>query len=287
MPGTDIQVSSSIELRDETWKIDLKTDCDHWFVCDEICCQCKSAVSNSKARPFRYLAKGLQLTHEAVGFIKRKRSEIYLAKKKLHLVLDLDHTLVQTCEIWKLSRAWKHLIEEADSRDDLWRIYLEDSGEILVKLRPFVREFLREASELFSMNVYTMAGPTYAERVVKLLDPSGDYFGRRIITRRDSCNKRKSLDLVLAEERHVVIVDDRRGVWPDHGRNLIKINGYDYFKESERCRMGKREIEEREKDGALASVLEKLVKLHGDIFDDAKEEKLRSRDVRSHWAAQN
>jgi len=43
-------------------------------------------------------------------------------KKKFHLVLDLDHTLVHSVLVSDLSEEQKYLIEGADSRSDLWRI---------------------------------------------------------------------------------------------------------------------------------------------------------------------
>ncbi|KAF3514022.1 hypothetical protein F2Q69_00002687 [Brassica cretica] len=89
-------------------------------------------------------------------------------KKKLHLVLDLDHTLLHSIHVSKLSQKEKYLIEEVGSRVDLWKFDKGNPKEHLIKLRPFLDEFLREANKLFYMYVYTMG--TY--RVVIVDDTS-------------------------------------------------------------------------------------------------------------------
>ena len=91
----------------------------------------------------------------------------------------------------------------------------------LVKLRPFVRTFLEQASSLFEMYVCTMGTRCYAKAAVKLLDPDSKYFSSRIIVREDFNGKdRKNLDLVRGQERGIVILDDTEIVWSDHTENL-------------------------------------------------------------------
>ena len=52
----------------------------------------------------------------------------------------------------------------------------------MTKLRPFVHTFLKEASEMFEMYIYTMGGQHYALEMAKLLDPQGDYFSAKVIS---------------------------------------------------------------------------------------------------------
>ncbi|KAI4364447.1 hypothetical protein MLD38_020537 [Melastoma candidum] len=141
--------------------------------------------------------------------------------KKLHLVLDLDNTLlhsVRTDEMW-----WQDY--DGKGPQDFYM-----SGERLTKLRPFVLDFLQEANTMFNLTVYTMGVRHYGWQMVKLLDLDGAYFGNRVITREDCTQKgRKSLDVVPAAESDVIIIDDLAEVWPDHGRNLIRIKPYNYF----------------------------------------------------------
>lgn len=84
---------------------------------------------------------------------------------------------------------------------------------MMTKLRPFVHSFLKEASELFEMYIYTMGDRPYAEQMAKLLDPKREYFGDRIISRDDgTARHQKSLDVVLGQESSVLILDDTENV---------------------------------------------------------------------------
>lgn len=84
---------------------------------------------------------------------------------------------------------------------------------MMTKLRPYVRTFLKEASKLFEMYIYTMGERPYAVEMAKLLDPEDIYFTSRIIARGDSTQKnRKSLDVVLGKENAIVILDDTEEV---------------------------------------------------------------------------
>ncbi|XP_019058550.1 PREDICTED: RNA polymerase II C-terminal domain phosphatase-like 4 [Tarenaya hassleriana] len=213
----------------------LFCSCDHRMAQRGICCQCKRTVARPNGLTFNYIAKGLELSPEFVASVKKQVTRRCIAEKKLYLVLDLDNTLIHTRRVSQLTEAEKHLVKEADSRDDLGLAEEENSSGGLTKLRPFAREFLREANQLFRMSVYTNGNSAYAARVLKLLDPNKIYFGNRVIARSgDSTSMYKTLDLVLAEERSVVIVDDRSAVWslPDQ-RNLMQIEKYEFFDEKE------------------------------------------------------
>lgn len=80
---------------------------------------------------------------------------------------------------------------------------------MLTKLRPFVATFLKEASQMFDMYIYTMAERSYALEIAKLLDPEKVYFNSKVISQAD-CTQRhqKGLDVVLGAENIVVILDD-------------------------------------------------------------------------------
>ncbi|EOA22684.1 hypothetical protein CARUB_v10003388mg, partial [Capsella rubella] len=145
----------------------------------------------------------------------------------LHLVLDLDHTLIHSKLVSDLSIKEKYLLEEADSRLDLWR-----GNEFMIKLRPFLHEFLLEANKLFTMHIYTMGNSSYAKTVLKLIDPDKVYFGDRVVTK-EACPNHKTLDLVKADKSRVLIVDDTVDVWPYDKRNLLWITRYKYFRD--RC----------------------------------------------------
>ncbi|VVB12503.1 unnamed protein product [Arabis nemorensis] len=187
----------------------------------------------------------------------------------------------------ELTEEEKYLIGEVDLREDLWRFNRGYSSEFLIKLRPFVCEFLKEANKMFSMYVYTMGDRDYANTVLKLIDPEKVYFGRRVITRKESPYI-KTLDLVLVHECGVVIVDDSSHVWPDHKRNLLEITKYNYFRDktSRDVDYSKSYAEEKrdgsQKDGSLANVLRVLKDVYERIFNGGIEKELDvdSKDVR-------
>ncbi|KAG7582052.1 FCP1 homology domain, partial [Arabidopsis suecica] len=172
--------------------------------------------------------KGLKLSPQYVGFMKRHvMIKTLQEKKKLHLVLGLRGTLYDYSRISHLSDSEKHLIGQVDSRDDLWRITAQ-SHEGLIKLRPFVAEFLREANKLFTLHAYSLSRPEHSDYMLKLLDPHQTYFGRRVICSRDTWMK--TLDLVLVDERVLVVMDDQCSTWwTDHTNHLLQITSYRYF----------------------------------------------------------
>ena len=104
---------------------------------------------------------------------------------------------------------------------------------LFTKLRPSAHAFLRAASELCQLYIYTMGDKRYAAEMACLLDPGGTLFGGRIISNQESTNARvKDLDIVLGADSAVLIVDDTDRVWPNNLRNLIKVDRYHFFKQS-------------------------------------------------------
>ncbi|CAH8372861.1 unnamed protein product [Eruca vesicaria subsp. sativa] len=164
-----------------------RCECGNWFVRYGVCTTCKSTIDKNQGRAFDYLFNGLQLSHEAVAVTKRFTTSVSCSTdKKLHLVLDLDHTLLNTASLSRLTETEKYLIKEAAliTRDDLWEWTTEGDDDIpivslMTKLRPFVHGFLEEANEMFT-----------------------------IVITRDESTDMKTLDLVLAHERGTLIVDD-------------------------------------------------------------------------------
>uniref|UniRef100_A0A7N0UCH3 RNA polymerase II C-terminal domain phosphatase-like n=1 Tax=Kalanchoe fedtschenkoi TaxID=63787 RepID=A0A7N0UCH3_KALFE len=199
------------------------------------------------------------LGSDELARLRARHVENLLQRKKLCMVLDLDHTLLHSARITP--------DKEAYLRDPPAGSFMV-APHIMTKPRPFVGEFLKEASSMFEMYIYTMGTAGYGAAVAKRLDPGADYFGTRVISRGDGSDKnQKSLDLVLAHDRAVVILDDTESVWSRHSENLILIEKYNFFDSG---------ADESEHDGILASVLQVLKRIHCDFFDDPSE----SRDVR-------
>ncbi|XP_051217184.1 RNA polymerase II C-terminal domain phosphatase-like 4 isoform X2 [Lolium perenne] len=239
--------------------------------------------------PFGYVHKGLRLGTSEMDRLRGSDLKNLLRERKLILILDLDHTLINSTKLHDISAAENKLgIQNAASKDDPnGSLFTLEGMQMLTKLRPFVRKFLKEASTMFEMYIYTMGDKAYAIEIAKLLDPRNVYFDSKVISNSD-CTQRhqKGLDMVLGAESVAVILDDTEYVWQKHKENLILMERYHYFASS--CRqfgfsvksLSESMQDERGIDGALATILDVLKRIHTIFFDSAAETALSSRDVR-------
>ncbi|MCL7042699.1 hypothetical protein MKW94_024362 [Papaver nudicaule] len=140
---------------------------------------------------------------------------------------------------------------------------------------------------MFEMYVYTMGERPYAIEMARLLDPGKIYFDSRVISQADCTQKhQKGLDVVLGAESAVIILDDTEYVWRQHKENLILMDRYHYFSSSGRSfNINNRSLselrrDENESDGALATILEVLKRIHQLFFDLERDDDLMRRDVR-------
>ncbi|KAJ4715149.1 RNA polymerase II C-terminal domain phosphatase-like 4 [Melia azedarach] len=261
--------------------------CLHSAVLNGTCVLCNKSVSETFGLAFDYILPGLRYGYLEVSRLKKGNSKALMKKKKLHLVLDLDYTLLHSRKVTKLSSEEQFLKKRIDSLENISEgsLFSLESMGYLVKLRPFVRNFLEAASTMFEMYVCTMGGRGYALEAAKLLDPDSKYFSSRIIAREDFRQReRKSLNMVLGQESGVVILDDTESVWTDYSENLITVSRYDYFKGSKDSDRSYSEdkIDESESNGALANILGVLKIVHRLYFDSP--ENPSKRDVRNYLA---
>merc|ERR1719369_75689 len=122
-------------------------------------------------------------------------------RKDKTLVLDLDETLVHSS---------LNFTKDADFTFD---INIPESGNrtVYVKTRPYLSQFLRCASSLFEVVVFTASPTRYAHRVIDCLDPEHQYFDHRLY--RHHChlhqgNYVKDLSALGRELSTVVIIDN-------------------------------------------------------------------------------
>ncbi|KAI4378932.1 hypothetical protein MLD38_016349 [Melastoma candidum] len=244
-----------------------REECAHPVSYQCKCVLCDEFMGNNHGMAFEYVQPTLRITKSRADFIRRMRTSDMVKAGKLHLVLDLDNTLLHTVSLDKKAQALVPGRQDLLAKGrDLFLI----NDEFLTKLRPFLKEFLKEASTMFEMTVYTMGISIYGNSMVKLIDPNRSYFYDRVITREDCTTRgRKNLDVVLAEETNVIIIDDRRDVWPEHGANLIQIKPYHY--------LSKERAVDNDNDWALPDILKKLRVIHWAYFSP----ELGIRDVRT------
>ncbi|XP_030451665.1 RNA polymerase II C-terminal domain phosphatase-like 4 [Syzygium oleosum] len=257
-----------------------KVECSHPLICEGECLKCERAVDDDDhSLPFGFLHPSLRLSYEYADRIREVITTAALEMKKLHLVLDLDHTLLHTIRLSNLTPEEEERLKPEAERNaeggvegggDVFLVESETSEGFITKLRPFVREFLREADQMFQLTVYTMGGRVYSSRMTKLLDPDGKYFSDRVIAREDcTLRGRKNLDMVLAKESNILIMDDTESVWPDHTDNLIAIEPFYYFSHGSKRRRARpgSDHDEGEQDSMLATALQFLKEIHRSYFD--------------------
>ncbi|KAH7286304.1 hypothetical protein KP509_32G000100 [Ceratopteris richardii] len=229
----------------------------------------------------RYIHAGLEVSCQEAERIKRTELQKISARRKLYLVLDLDHTLLNSARFMEVTSDEYTYLQAVYLSKEITSDQCKETGlhslqnlQMWTKLRPFVHEFLKEASKLFELHLYTMGERVYAQTIAHILDPSGRLFGSRVISQGEStCRTTKDLDVLLGAESAVAILDDTEAVWPRHRDNLILIERYHFFGSS--CKhfgivnasLLEAEKDESAEEGTLATTLKLLQQLHTAFFD--------------------
>ncbi|KAL5772880.1 hypothetical protein ACOSQ2_012804 [Xanthoceras sorbifolium] len=283
------QGSTSQGTLEHKTEMSLKMDiCTHPGSFGDMCILCGQRVEEESGVTFGYIHKGLRLANDEIVRLRNTDMKNLLRHRKLYLVLDLDHTLLNSTLLAHLTPEEEYLKSQTDSLQDVssGNLYMLNFMHMMTKLRPFVRAFLKEASEMFEMYIYTMGDRPYALEMARLLDPNKEYFNSKVISRDDGTQRhQKGLDVVLGQESAVLILDDTENAWAKHKDNLILMERYHFFASSCRqfgfnCKsLSELKSDESDLDGALASVLKALKQVHSMFFDELGGD-LASRDVR-------
>ncbi|XP_044472578.1 RNA polymerase II C-terminal domain phosphatase-like 4 isoform X2 [Mangifera indica] len=270
---------------EESTKLDR---CTHPGFFEEMCIYCGQRSDEASGVTFGYIHKGLRLGNDEIVRLRNADVKNLLRHRRLYLVLDLDHTLLNSILLAHLTPDEDYLKSQADSLQDVSKgsLFMLTFMHMMTKLRPFVRTFLKEASQMFEMYIYTMGDRPYALEMAKLLDPTGEYFSAKVISRDDGTQRhQKGLDVVLGQESAVLILDDTENAWVKHKDNLILMERYHFFASScyqfgYNCKsLSQLKSDESEPDGALAAVLKVLKRVHNIFFDEPGDD-AAGKDVR-------
>ncbi|KAG8859993.1 Carboxy-terminal domain (CTD) phosphatase [Serendipita sp. 411] len=201
--------------------------------------------------------EGPLLSQEQASQIERESAEHLLKARKLSLIVDLDQTILHattdpTVGDWlkskdaategKTPNSSEPSPEESvnwPALNDVVQFQLPAENHrfrytanewFYIKPRPGLIQFMQNLSNLYEMHVYTMGTRSYANAVCSALDPSGAWFGSRILTRSESGSDRfKNLKrLFPSDQSMVVVIDDRADVW-DWSPNLVKVKPFEFF----------------------------------------------------------
>ncbi|RIB10737.1 HAD-like domain-containing protein [Gigaspora rosea] len=175
---------------------------------------------------------GLTVSLNEAERLEKDTATRLLKSRKLSLIVDLDQTLIHatidpTVEEW---------INDENNVNhptvkDIHKFVLSDSPTIYyIKLRPGLKEFLKNVSEFYEPHIYTMGTRNYASSVVEIIDPDHTIFNERILSRDESrnINQKNIRRLFPCDDSMVVAIDDRADVW-GWSPNLIKVHPYDFF----------------------------------------------------------
>lgn len=219
------------------------------------------------------------------------------AARKLCLVLDLDHTLLNSAKFVEVDPVHDEILrkkEEQDREKPHRHLFRFPHMGMWTKLRPGIWNFLEKASKLFELHLYTMGNKLYATEMAKVLDPKGVLFAGRVISRGDDTDsvdgeertpKSKDLEGVLGMESSVVIIDDSVRVWPHNKLNLIVVERYTYFPCSRRQfglpgpSLLEIDHDERPEAGTLASSLAVIERIHQNFFASQSLEEVDVRNI--------
>jgi RNA polymerase II C-terminal domain phosphatase-like 3/4 len=237
-------------------------------------------------RPFcplwrSYIDVGLEVSAAEALRLRADEQRRVLSARKLFLVLDLDHTLLNSARAVDLDAASLAALHTAThseaARAGGPQLYELRYLRLWTKLRPGARALLAAAAPLCEVLIYTMGDRGYAVEMARLLDPEGSLLrpGRLIAAQDCTQSGLKDLDVVLGSAEAVLILDDTPGVWRRHAANVIVAERYHYFPCSVRGHGGEggaawlpRGEDESEEDGTMAALLRLIRRVHAAFFDD-------------------
>ncbi|KAJ6347067.1 hypothetical protein OIU76_003713 [Salix suchowensis] len=257
-PASSPEVVAASSLSQNTWE-----DVEHLF--EGYDDQQKAAIQRERARRIEEQKK-------------------MFAARKLCLVLDLDHTLLNSAKFVEVDPVHDEILrkkEEQDREKPYRHLFRFPHMGMWTKLRPGIWNFLEKASKLYELHLYTMGNKLYATEMAKVLDPKGILFAGRVVSKGDDGDlldgdervpKSKDLEGVLGMESGVVIIDDSLRVWPHNKLNLIVVERYIYFPCSRRQfglpgpSLLEIDHDERPEDGTLACSLAVIERIHQNFF---------------------
>ncbi|KAG2484635.1 hypothetical protein HYH03_016588 [Edaphochlamys debaryana] len=241
-----------------------------------------------------HASKEVEISQGEAERVRRGAVSRLLSRKRLILILDLDHTLLNSVHMAEVGPDVEGQLAEVMRREEEANmgprrlLHCLADKKLWTKLRPGVFEFLEGLREVYEMHIYTMGDKTYAAEVRRLLDPAGRLFSSVVAKDHSTTQTAKHLDVLLSADELALVLDDTEAVWPGHRRNLLQIERYHFFpSDLRKWRTDGTALLEQGRDesataGALATHMRVLRAVHARFFsqDDPSLPPLEQRDVR-------
>ncbi|ORY84466.1 hypothetical protein BCR37DRAFT_345495, partial [Protomyces lactucae-debilis] len=178
---------------------------------------------------------GLTVSYGEAARLERETTKRLLQTSRLSLIVDLDQCVIQTT-VDPTVGEW--LKDESNPNHaalkDVHHFRIAEEGPgapvYYVKPRPGLQAFFESITRRYEMHIYTMGTKPYALKIASIIDPQGNFFGSRILSRDENgSHTQKSVSrLFPVDTNMVVIMDDRGDVW-QWCQNLIKVNPFEFF----------------------------------------------------------
>mmetsp|Transcript_509 Transcript_509/g.1048 ORF Transcript_509/g.1048 Transcript_509/m.1048 type:complete len:530 (-) Transcript_509:372-1961(-) len=264
-------------------------ECAHPVVFGALCTSCGAKVSAKRghvelAPSIFNEGYSVQVSAEKAKIEAEKAQANKYKYNRLHLVLDLDHTILH-CEVTHPQDAlfiqyfpdlvtpqWKGVpkpFAQSTVNPDVYCFQLpnDPSRLYLLRLRPGARRFLQEYIDRFEIHVYTAAMAVYADVVVQIIDSQGVLIGKNTVAKEifidehNAVMKNKELGRVFPLDSSLAVaVDDLPLQWTER-ESVIAIAPY-----SMQSTTSYRDAEARNvADGGLQGVIDVLAALHKDF----------------------
>ncbi|XP_077294856.1 RNA polymerase II subunit A C-terminal domain phosphatase Fcp1 [Arctopsyche grandis] len=262
-------------------------ECTHPTAMKDMCADCGTDLSrddiaptNIASIPMVHSVPELKVNAELAQELGKKDSEILLRDRKLVLLVDLDQTLIHTTN--------DHVPPNLkDVHHFQLRSWCPGGGGrwYHTRLRPGTIKFLKSISATYELHICTFGARAYAHKVAELLDPHGQLFSHRILSR-DECfdihTKTPNLRALFpCGDNLVCIIDDREDVW-NRASNLIQVKPYHFFEHTGDINappgLGKTE-RDVEGQGVHLKDLKLKKKANSEVEQSAKAEELPALDA--------
>jgi len=222
--------------------------CDHSVQYGGLCALCGRSLDDKDYMGYSDVDRApIAMSHDTSGLtvslseaerIENRSTQRLLEEKRLILVVDLDQTVIHASVnpdigLWMTDPNSAHHEQVRDVRSFSLKERIGTQDQVswyYVKIRPGLQEFLKVMQPKYEMHVYTMATRQYALEIAKIIDPTGDFFSDRILSR-DASGSLLHKDLKRlfpVSTQMVTIIDDRGDVW-NWVPNLVRVVPYHFW----------------------------------------------------------